>query len=262
MTTRHPLQQHLCTIALTLLILITATGCQSGSSNALVRTPLPGYEWVSPAQAVSLMNQRTHSFDNAITTGKITLTQINAASNRPQTLSAEFALVLMGTRHLRLRVWKMNQPIIDVTLNPQGCWVWTADHAPAFQLDQSDIARLVHVLQNKVPQDILVVQDPSHDQSEYITLQEEFPRDGVRSLFTLHKFALIATQYRQGGTDTHPLKTITLSQYDLIDYYPWPMRVTLTSDQGSMQLDFREVIMNTRLPANPFTPYSRATQIQ
>lgn len=249
-----------CVLALGALALpLSLTGCASTSP---ARATLPAYEWVSARQAVSLMNQRANSFDNALTVGRMTLQEAAVGSDKPRIVEVDFALVLMGTRHLRLRAWKMNQPVLDVTLNPEGLWLWTAEGAPSLPLSGDDLRRLSRILQNRVAVEADVVKEDE----TFIVLREQFPRDGQRAEVTIHKQALVATGYQFNDDDGRAVtgdaarQLVALTDYDLVDYYPWPMRATFQGRAGTMRLTFAEVQTNTSLPPGAFTPYSRATR--
>lgn len=90
-------------------VLMTA-GCQS---------TLPGYSAMPAADAMSTMRQRNRGIQSLSSPCRIILTDEQGGG-------VELSGVLVATREgqMRLRAWKLSQPILDLTKNTEGWWLW------------------------------------------------------------------------------------------------------------------------------------------
>lgn len=90
-------------------VLVTAS-CQSN---------LPRYSALTAAEAMSTMRQRNRAMQSLSAPCRIVLTD-------QQGRGVELSGALVATREgqLRLRAWKLSQPVFDLTRNAEGWWLW------------------------------------------------------------------------------------------------------------------------------------------
>lgn len=96
-------------LAIASLVLVTV-GCQSS---------LPRYPAMSIEQSLSVMRERNKPITTLSASCRIILTD-----EQDRSVQLNGALVAARDGQLRLRAWKLTQPVFDLTLNAKGGWLW------------------------------------------------------------------------------------------------------------------------------------------
>jgi hypothetical protein len=81
---------------------------------------LPVHEWRDAEQAIATIAERAESVRSVSASCTISL---RSADGRGATLDG--AIVAEGDRRLRIRAWKLNTAVFDLTLTTDGLWIWS-----------------------------------------------------------------------------------------------------------------------------------------
>lgn len=246
-------------LLLCLLVCLGQTGCASKRQPPLA---VPSYQWINPQQGIHLVNQRATSLDTMFGVGDLTIdlpgtTDAQGKAVKAQQLTLQVAVVALGNEHLRFRAWQKKKPVMDIAMNQQGMWVWTAPGTSDLPLSYETMKLLPAVLRGNLPGGLRVVKDGG----AWVTLMENFSRPGRPVNYLLHKSTLTVRRYEFMDQQNHILEAINLENYEQIDMYPWPTQLTASSDAGSMQINFTDVQLNARLPQNAFEPLTQAAKL-
>ena len=87
-----------------------------------VESNLPTYGRLDPAAALRMLAERSASVRSVSAQAGLTLTRADG-----QSVNLDGAVVMAPPGRVRLRAWKFNQAIFDLTLTPDGLWVLTPD---------------------------------------------------------------------------------------------------------------------------------------
>src|SRR5689334_17393237 len=100
------------------ILLLIAGGCAKES--------VPVYPVMDPAQSLTLMAERAQRIHTLSAEGSITLTKASGSS-----VQLDGALAMRPPGEARLRAWKMNQAVFDLTLNHEGAFIILPDDPEA-----------------------------------------------------------------------------------------------------------------------------------
>lgn len=240
------------------MICLLQVGC---ASNAPSRVAIPTYQWINAEQGIFLANQRATSIDTIFAVGDLLLDIDEHADAQGKRIKAgsvklQTAVVALGNDYFHLRAWHKKQPVIAITLNPQGLWVWTAPGSLPLPMSNELIRLMPAILRGSLATKTAVLKDGS----PWLRLKEVFPTNGLPTQYLMHKPTLTLRRYEYMASDSSIAEAVNLEDYDLIDMYPWPRRLIASSDAGSLQIDFTDVQLNTRLPDQAFVPPDAAVK--
>jgi len=171
------------------------------------------------------------------------------------------AVAVRGAEHLRLRAWKFSRAVFDLTSTGEGVWIMPGD-------DPEFVALLLgaaqgfgdawSLLSGSFFADPGVTERPSQSADDHTV--ERVRSDGMvlrgvidRRTQTPGRFELLDT----GGAIVARLE---LDRYRMVQGVRWPMRLSFTSDRGSIEITFREIEINADLPPAAFRPPARAVR--
>lgn len=252
----RPLQSVL--LLMTFSLCLLQVGC---AAEAPARVQLPSYEWINAEQGVHLVNQRATSLDTIFALGNVTLDipehkDVKGNIVKASNTTMQAMVIAFGQDHLRFRAWQKKSPVIDITLTPDGMWIWYAPDKPILPLSTKQLRKLPQVLHGNLPAKTSVVKDASL----WLTLSESFPKDGKPVQYLMHKPTLTVRRFEFMDSKQNVIEAINLENYELIDMYPWPDRLIASSARGSMQIDFLDVQLNSKLPQDAFVPQAQAVK--
>ncbi len=169
------------------------------------------------------------------------------------------ALVARMPGYLRLRAWKFSQPIFDVTLTPQGLWVFAADRAGGDSLQSLPAERIVDAWSLLSAGIVDPSWDPLPDlgRRRFRVGKDVSSRDAAtncavdRSTFTIRECEFTADE------DDGSL-ALRMDRYKVIDGHVWPLRIEALSDHGHVTLLLDDVSINGQISEGAFQPPRRA----
>lgn len=235
-----------------LLLPACATHSQPMLEEPVVYKPVPHRTWVNLNYAIKQINDRANTLDTVLAVGDIMLTKANGKDS----VFLQTAILLEKNDFLRLRAYKGDQPVMDITYTPQGVWVWTQRHAPELTFTRAALTQMIAAMRGSVPTDAQQVDE----NPQWISANATLPNVGSKVQFHIHKPTLTLTQYAYFDKDDKKRQTLVMDQYDYINFHPWPRRIRAEGEMGFMTIHLREVEINEALPPNAFVPPDRATR--
>ncbi len=229
------------------LLLLMPVGCA---------TPLPTHTWVDHATAMETLSRRSDHVKTVSSTCRVLLTNEDGRSTQ---LSG--AMAARPPDELRLRAWKLSQPVLDLTLTPSGLWLFRAKRAEetgedAFTTLSADRMRAGWTLA------MGGFSDPGWaplDDTGGRTFRTRRTGDGgLAVIATIERRTLTSRQIELIDDDGQTRLTLSLGEYRLVDGIPWPTRLTFRAERGTITVLLDDVELNVDLPARAFTPPRRA----
>ncbi|HSU66469.1 MAG TPA: hypothetical protein VLJ39_06340 [Tepidisphaeraceae bacterium] len=168
------------------------------------------------------------------------------------------AVVLsLDDRSVRIRTWKFNQPVFDLTLTPQGLWVEVPRESrrrgevlPA-SVSAGQLARALSVFGGDF------FDDPNARVIDRggKNLEVRKPMDAGQTMTAVvDRATLTVRQYRLADASGVVHFTLALKDYQQINGAFWPTRLIARSDTGTIDAELRDVEINGELPPAAFVP--------
>lgn len=232
--------------------LLMASALLAGCANRPVSVASIDYQGLPAAQAILIQRQQAIQNMQARCTLRIT-------DDRGKRQSFDGAVVLEGDQRLRLRAWKFNTALFDVTVNEDGTWLVVSDELDDRAPDAADqLGRLGEQLGPMLrgpdfAEADLRTSGGNIGRSQQITAQ--WP--GVWS--EIDAKTLTPTVFHFTGDDAHGLDRIE-THYTDYDGVVWLWRIEAFGSFGQIQLDFSDVELNGELNPRAFKPPRRAVK--
>jgi outer membrane lipoprotein-sorting protein len=216
---------------------------------------------MAPEEAMRVMAVRARKIRAVNSECSMTLTRPNGESVR---LDGAVALSVPD-KQVRLRAWKFNQAVFDLTLTRSGLWL----EIPSDSIRRTQIlpaglsaAQLARALSMFGPD---IYEEPRaqirDDGRKTLEIAEQL--DGGQTLTVrVDRTTLTARQYTisEGGRMKFSL---VLSGYENreLEGIVWPTRMTATNDGSRIDVELRNVQINTPLPPAAFVPPRGAEKV-
>ena len=234
-------------------VAILAGGCRPKSPPP---ENLPAYQWVDEATALRDLRARADAIKTVSAECGIQLTKTDGES-----VHLDGALAMQNPGWVRLRAWKLNRAVFDLTLQPAGLWVMAMDekmgqeralpasnNAADFMRQWSyfngELFHEARASDAEVRGDLLIVR-PAAAGKAGPTLRCEVDRR-----------TLTPRRYVFEGDDFE--FELTLDRYREFNGVPWPTRLVAKSERGTVAIEQRDVEINGELAENAFVPPRRA----
>ena len=232
----------------------------SGPGCAPKRTPdLSAYRWADEQTALADLRARAAAVRTLAAECGITLERPDG-----QNVQLDGALVTEKPNRVRLRAWKFNRAVFDLTLNDDGLWVMTMDDLERREQvlpASASAAQFVKQwstlngglfeepgLVTRVEGDTLfVVRRSEDDDNDTLTCEVD------RRTLTPRRYVY------ESSADRFELR---LDRYRDVNGIPWATRLVASSGAGRVTVEQREVEINGELATNAFTPPRRAEKRQ
>jgi len=180
------------------------------------------------------------------------------------TVQLDGALAARVPGYLRLRAWKLSQPIYDVTATPQGIWVYTAPREGpegGGDLQSLPSSRLIDAWEKLAGGVVDPTWDPLPDDGgPVVYVAQGAGTDETTATCSLDRSTQTIRECHIKGEGKGAAVTLRLDRYRLIEGHVWPERVELESPSGSVIILLDDVALNTQLPATAFSPPRRAAK--
>lgn len=212
---------------------------------------IPLYPWAGNESAIHDLCARSHAVKTVSSEAIMTLTRPNGESVR---LDGAVAMALPDS--VRLRAWKFNQAVFDLTITPDGVWIESPpdpqhrqDTIPA-GVNATNMARAWSTLFGEFfcNSDLHV---DNLNASQIIVSQTS---NGRRIQCVIDRATLTPRRYTVDDAAGVRRFTLTLSQYGLFGGTQWPTHLIADSDGGKIEANLHNVELNGSLPSAAFVP--------
>lgn len=218
---------------------------------------LPAYRWVDKETAIRDLRARADAVKTMSAECTMTLTRADG-----ETVQLDGAIVTRNPGWVRLRAWKFNRAVFDLTLQPAGLWVMTLD----------DPKRKAQVLPASVSAETFVRQwsyfngelfdlayaEDAEVEGDTLELRPGRTTTKAGSHLRCEVDRRTLTPRRYVYDDGRRNFELVLDRYREINGVPWPTRLTATGTMGTVVVEQRNVEINGELAPNAFVPPRRA----
>lgn len=234
-----------------ILVMASCGGCA---------TSLPTYTWIDDQQALEQMRLRDRDIETVTSPCRIILHRSDGASTQ-----LEGAMAAALPELLRVRGWKLGQAAYDLTVTPEGCWLFAPshDHDPGVPTaDGTGTAmargwkRLAQVL---VGPDWTICERRAGPR---LVVKQSLGQGGAllvgeidRATLTLRRLSVLdgAGMVRQ---------MLRLERYQVLGDHVWPSRIVAEEGGGgSITILLDDIELNVELPKGVFQPPRRAVLV-
>jgi hypothetical protein len=229
--------------------------CLAGCATNPTST-LPAYHWVDTETALRDLRTRASSVTTLASECSITLKRSDG-----ETVQFDGAMAMRNPGFLRLRAWKFNRAVFDLTLQPDGLWLMTLDDPARKEQVVPVTVRAADFMEQwswfnggmfeseslraSVNGDTLILTS--------VWKSGEVRCEVERSTLTPHRYV-----YEAAGQTFE----LTMDRYTQTNGVPWPLRLVANSATGEVIIEQRNVEINGPLPPNAFVPPGRAEKRQ
>lgn len=175
----------------------------------------------------------------------------------------EGALVAQPPDRLRLRAWKLGHAVMDLTVRPDGVWLWTAKRASegVEKLISGELSagpwRTVWPRLGSLLGDADATIDATGQRA--FTVRGRLADGGMLEAHVDGPSATV-TAYRLFAADGEALGRLRLDEYQTIAGEPWPTSLQAEASRGTLEITLRDLTLDEALPATAFQPPKRATR--
>lgn len=218
--------------------------------------PLPTVEWDTLEDARQILIDRQASIDSVQAQLKLKITSPPPES---ETHTLDAALVIRGDDHFRLRAWKLNQTIFDLTATPDGTFIVANEEMKKRTPDaEQDLAKLTEQLG-------AMLRGPDWAQATFTSDRDQH-NTKMLGVTWGHGYSIIDSRtleprvYEPAQRESTALARVE-TRYAIYDRGLWYATVTAVGDFGRVELIFRDVELNGELNPRAFKPSRRAVRI-
>lgn len=233
-----------------LMVMASACGCASS---------VPIYPSVRDDDAARIISERLATIRTLSARCEVTLTNSHGDSVR-----LDGALAAASPDRLRLRAWKFNQAVFDLTLTPDGLWLFMGDDASGatghkpIVLSGAQISRAWLILTGGFfagnPSSVPVVDGRDG------VLAFSSTTDGIPTRCLVERRTLTPIVYSLSDSGGMSLYSVDLSDYRMINGIAWPMRIDFRGGDGVLSLRLDGVELNNEIAEGAFVPPTRAVK--
>ena len=236
---------------------VTPLACTGISGWLLVgcAAPLPTYPRMPDDRALLVVADRLDTVRSISASADVTLTSPDGRSIR-----LDGAFIATPPSKARLRAWKFGTCVFDMTVLPEGVWVFVPESGPGEQrsrdlsgISSASIAPALELLAGGYFRGA----HPSPGESSPQTLVATGPalgRDTVRC--DIDRATLTPRRFRFALNPAQG--ELLLERYSLIGTTVWPRSISFRGPDGDILIRLNAVELNTELPPAAFEPPARA----
>jgi outer membrane lipoprotein-sorting protein len=235
---------------LLILLASAAAGCAS-------KEHLPPYPWTTGEAAIRDLSIRAHAVKALSAPATVTLTRPTGDSIR-----LDAAVAMQPPGYLRLRAWKFNQSVFDLTVNPDGIFLVSPDERSlhdkirAGGVSAAQLARMWSLLSSTF------FDSPDLRAKETATqLLPTAPFEHQTILCEIDRATLTPRRYMLFDDRHRARFALSLSHYVNHAGILYPHELVASSDSGKIEIDLRDVELNSSLAPGAFKPPRRAEKL-
>jgi hypothetical protein len=237
-------------------MLLLAAGCAHRTEN------LPTYPWTDDQTALRNMAERASKLKSLNCSCILVLTRPDGQSIR---LDGAIAMSIPD-RRIRLRAWKFNQAVFDLTLTSDGTWIEMPNDPDRrtqvlpTSVSAQQLARAIALFGPDILNDPkLQVLDTGGDEFRF----RRPAADGEMFVGRVQRATLVIRQYQLLGPSGHVRFTLDLKNYsDFGGGIVFPTEFLALNDGSRIDLTLLQVQINQPLPPRAFIPPRRAEKLK
>jgi outer membrane lipoprotein-sorting protein len=232
--------------------LFSVLGCRRPDA-----TPLPTYPLTDDASAVRAIADRAKSIRTTSGTCGLTLTRPDG-----QSVALDGIMLTAPPDKLRLQATKFNQKLFDLTLNDGGLFVRVDDPSRKDKLipASANAGRFVREWSLFTGGLFEAPDLTMAGRGQTMTVARKLS-DGRRVECDVDRPTLTPRAYRMFDPDGVRRFRLTIPEYRIVGGIVYPDRMVAESEQGTIEIQMRDVELNIELPEAAFVPPARAEKL-
>ena len=218
-------------------------------------SPLPTYHGLDDQAALKVLADRATAVKTLSSQCRLTLTRPDG-----QSVQLDGAIAMAPPDRLRLRAWKFNQAVFDLTLTPDGLWVVAPDDPsrrekvlPA-SLNAAQFGREWAMLNGGF---FLQIDLVTQDSGKWLNVRRRL-EDGRTIVCGVDRSTLTPRHYEMLDPQGHSRFRFLLDDYRMIEGVPMATWLIARSAEGNIEIRLKDVELNQDLAPTAFTPPRRA----
>ncbi len=228
------------------VVLLFATSCTH---------TLPQYQWINAASALTTMKHR----DSGIRTISATFSLLLQSGEGQVELKG--AIVAAPPNQLRFRAWKLTRTVLDITLNADGLFVFSAEknggtNASPTKLTHDRLLEAVAFLPGFSDATSWEI-GTSLKPDVFAISQKRSPGNAKMSCF-IDKKTLTTRNCTYFDEHNFLRQMLVFENYKDSNGVAWPMHLSGNGENGKFDIHFSNVIINEELSNRAFVPTRRA----
>jgi hypothetical protein len=222
---------------------------------------LPTYPWMSDRAALEVVSTRLESVHTVSASADVVLT-----SSRGGTVSMDGAFASKPPTKARLRAWKFGNPVLDITVLPEGTWMFLSerdgsDSAASGKMAAQGVARALELLSGTYFAKARVLHDES-TRSRMVLVGPALGQEDVwcevdRTTLTPRVFRMAVADPAGAGRTVE----LHLDGYKAVGGVAWSTRMRFISPEGDILLRLGDVELNGDLAVQALVPPARANKL-
>lgn len=179
------------------------------------------------------------------------------------TVGLNGAVVARLPDHLRIRAWKLGNAVFDLTVRPDGVWLWNAKRASEATEKLLSSELLAGRWAEVWPLLVRLLRDPEStyaDHGPQTFLVRRALEDGAVLEAVVNGARETVEQYRLIEADGTVAGTLTLSDPVEIGGAEWPTVWRADGEAGKIDVELEDLVLDESLPEAAFDPPKRATK--
>lgn len=219
---------------------------------------IPHYPTADPATTLQAMREQSAKLQSATGKGTVTLSSPDRGEVR-----LDSVFVLRPPGHARIRAWKFNQAVFDLTVRPDGVWVYVPrEGTKPGQITDSTRGAGDAIRQWLTYFGGSVAYEGADIRADARTITITKRTDDQLTLTTqVDRATRTIRSLRLTDTSDVQRFRMTMADYQTFGDAVWPTRVTAYSDRGTIVVETRELQPNVAADT-AFNPPPRATALK
>jgi hypothetical protein len=218
---------------------------------------LPTYPFMDASATQTALADRASAIHDVSAQGLLTLTRSDGQSVR-----LDAALAMAPPDCSRIRAWKFNQAIFDLTVCPRGVFLEGSSdpaHKDQIRAAGASAAKMARTWSLMAGGFFLSPDLVGTIDGKTIHFSKK-DAEGV-IVCDVNRATLTAERYRLIDPRGQTRFSLELEDYAQFDGSLWPQKITATADSGTVQIELHDVELNGGLPPAAFDPPPRAEKL-
>jgi len=239
------------------ILTVAILGCQSAPPGK----PLPRYSNLDADAVRTILAQRQSNIHTMTARCELTLT-----SQNQQAIRLDGLLVMAPPDRVRMRVWKLDQTVFDVTALPEGVWIETAPRAASAApggpvipptVDAARLSRQLSLFLGGFFTSPGLTEQTSPNGSLLFRRDES---DGASVVCDVDAATAAAQRFTLRDSTGKTRFSLDLSNYRQLQGIAWPIQLAArdADDSSEIDVEFSDVQFNSELAPRAFVPPSGA----
>lgn len=225
------------------------------SVGCAAKESIPIYPATQPASVVAAIQERAGALRSATGKGAVAL-----SSPRRGSVRLDAAFVLAPPDRARVRAWKFNQAVFDLTVTSEGVWLYSPRDPAAETNPSTNVGAGIRDWLAYLGSGVPAGSELAEENDRTLTFNSKDVRSGGTLTVTVDRLTRTVRRYRLVDADGIDRFTLSLGLYRDFAGTLWPTQIEAKSANGTIIVETRELQPNVAAHT-AFIPPARAKQL-